>query len=82
MTQPRRFVRVRPSGLVSQQASLIVGPRAPVVPVRVIDYSAGGACVELNAETKLPPRFEILHSGVKKRCRLVWKHGRRIGLCF
>jgi hypothetical protein len=82
MNQPRRHVRVRPSGLVSGHASLIVAPRKPVIPCMVIDYSAGGACVELNADASLPPRIEILHGAVKKRCRVVWKRGRRVGLCF
>jgi hypothetical protein len=82
MTQPRRFARVRPSGLVSSQASLIVGPKLPVVPCSVIDYSAGGACVELNADQQLPQRFELLHGGTKKKCRMVWKRARRIGLSF
>lgn len=82
MTQPRRFARVRPSGLVSGQASLIVDAKAPVIPCRVIDYSAGGACIELNSDIKLPSRFEFLHGGVKKRCRLVWHRARRVGVSF
>lgn len=82
MDQPRRHARVRPSGLVSGQASLIVAPKQPVIPCRVIDYSAGGACIELNTDTPLPTRFEILHGAVRKRCRVVWKRGRRVGLCF
>jgi len=82
MTQPRRFARVRPTGLVSSEASLIVGPKLPVVPCRMVDYSAGGACIELNSETALPPRFELLHGGTKKKCRLVWKRARRIGVSF
>lgn len=82
MTQPRRFARVRPSGLVSGNANLIVGPKLPVIPCRVVDYSAGGACIELNADASLPQRFELLHGATKKKCRMVWKQGRRIGLCF
>ncbi|MGX7745380.1 hypothetical protein [Rhodopseudomonas parapalustris] len=46
------------------------------------DYSAGGACVELNADANLPQRFEMLHGATRKKCRMVWKRGRRIGLCF
>jgi hypothetical protein len=82
MTQPRRYARVRPSGLVSGQARLILGPKAPVIDVRVVDYSAGGACIDLNAEIALPSRFELLHGGIKKRCRVAWKRGRRLGLVF
>jgi hypothetical protein len=82
MNQPRRFQRVRPSGLVSGKANLIIGPKAPVIPCYVVDYSAGGACIELNTDTNLPQRFEMLHGAVRKKCRMVWKRGRRVGLCF
>jgi hypothetical protein len=82
MTQPRVFARVRPSGRVSGEARLIVGPKAPVIDCRIVDYSAGGACIELHAEVALPTRFDLLHGGVKKRCRVTWKQGRRLGLVF
>ncbi len=82
MTQQRRFARVRPSGLVSVRASLILDPKAPVIPCTVVDYSAGGACIELNKPMSLPQRFEVLHGGVKKKCRLVWNRARRIGVAF
>ncbi|MGP9810766.1 PilZ domain-containing protein [Rhodopseudomonas sp. NSM] len=80
--QQRRFARVRPSGLVSSSASLIVGPKVPVIPCRMVDYSAGGACIELNTDATLPTRFELLHGGTKKKCRMVWKRARRIGVSF
>lgn len=79
MRQERRFARVRPN---ASAASLIVGPRVPVVPCQVVDYSAGGACIELNADVTLPPRFELLHGGTKKKCRTVWRKVRRVGVAF
>jgi hypothetical protein len=82
MTQPRRFARVQPRGQVSSAAKLIVGPRAPVIDCNVLDYSAGGACLELNPRTSVPPRFEMLHGGARKRCRLVWRAGPRLGVSF
>ena len=51
---PRRFARVRPKGMVSDVAKLIVGPKAPVIECRVIDYSPGGACLEVWGQSKLP----------------------------
>ena len=68
---PRRFARVRPTGRISDAGKLIVGPKAPVIDCRVIDYSPGGACLELSGQTKVPNRFELLHGGTKKRCRVV-----------
>jgi hypothetical protein len=79
---PRRFARVRPTGRTSNVAKLIVGPKDPVIDCRVIDYSAGGACLEICGQTKLPDRFELLFGGTKKRCRVVWRVGRRVGVAF
>lgn len=82
MTEPRRFIRLRPGEKMSSEARLVVGPKAPVVACQIIDYSAGGACIELDGDVALPARFELIHGGVKKRCRVVWKRGPRIGLLF
>ena len=79
---PRRFARVRPRGMVSHMAKLIVDPKAPVIDCRVVDYSAGGACLEIWGQPKLPNRFELLFGGTKKRCRVVWSAGRRLGVSF
>jgi hypothetical protein len=78
---PRRFARVRPAGR-SSKAKLIVGPKAPVIDCNVIDYSPGGACLEVDPQIKLPERFELLFGGTKKRCRVVWIAGRRRGVVF
>jgi hypothetical protein len=79
---PRRFVRVRPTGRDSGMAKVIVGPRAPIIDCSVVDYSPGGACLEVSGQTKLPNRFELLYGGTKKRCRVVWSAGRRCGVVF
>jgi hypothetical protein len=79
---PRRFARVRPSGQVAGVAKIIVDPRAPVIDCSVVDISAGGACLQLSSQISLPPRFELLHGRTRKRCRLVWKAGWRIGVAF
>jgi hypothetical protein len=79
---PRRFARVRPTSRNSNLAKLIVGPKDPVVECRVVDYSPGGACLEVSGQTKLPNRFELLFGGTKKHCRVVWNAGRRLGVAF
>jgi hypothetical protein len=63
-------------------AKLIVGPKAPVIDCKIVDYSAGGACLEVCGQTKLPDRFELLFGGTKKRCRVVWRAGLRVGVAF
>jgi hypothetical protein len=79
---PRRFARVRPTGRNSDAAKLILDPKAPVVDCRIVDYSPGGACLEISGQIKLPNRFELLFGGTKKRCRVVWSAGRRLGVTF
>jgi hypothetical protein len=79
---PRRFTRVRPKGRNSDVAKLIVDPKAPVIDCRVVDYSPGGACLEISGQTKLPNRFDLLFGGTRKRCRIVWSAGRRLGVAF
>ena len=80
--QLRRFTRVRPTGRMSSQAKLIVGPKAPPIDCSIVDYSAGGACFEMGGQIELPNRFELLFGGTRKRCRVVWKAGRRLGVSF
>jgi hypothetical protein len=79
---PRRFSRVRPTGRISDVGKVIVGPKDPAIACRVVDYSPGGACLEVGGQTKLPSRFELLFGGTKKRCRVVWSAGRRLGVAF
>jgi PilZ domain-containing protein len=79
---PRRFARVRPTGRNSDVAKLIVGPKDPLIDCRVVDYSPGGACLEISAQIAVPTRFELLFGGTRKRCRVVWSTGRRIGVAF
>jgi hypothetical protein len=82
MQHQRRFTRVRPNGRNSDAAKLIVDPKTPVIDCRVVDYSPGGACLEISGQVKVPNRFELLYGGTKKRCRVVWTAGRRLGVAF
>lgn len=77
----RRFARVRPSGLVSRTAKIIL-PKAAPIECTIVDMSAGGACLDLPEPDRLPPRFELLHGGIKKHCLIKWKKFRRIGVQF
>lgn len=79
---PRRFARVRPSGRVSSTAKIIIDQKTPAVDCTIIDYSAGGACLQLTSKIELPSRFELLHGLSRKRCRMVWKNGLRVGVAF
>ena len=82
MTQPRLYKRITPSGLMSRTGQIIVGPKSPALTCRVIDYSAGGACLDIYGLGTVPDRFEFLYGGVKKKIRVVWRRGIRIGVAF
>jgi hypothetical protein len=82
MIHPRLFARVRPNGQMSKAAKIIVAAREPVIDCTIIDYSPGGACLEILGQTVLPSRFELLWGSTKKKCRVVWKAGRRTGVAF
>ena len=79
---PRLFARLRPEGRVSRIAKIFVGPKAPVIECILVDYSAGGACLQLQKFIQLPERFEVLYGTTRKRCRVVWKRALRIGVAF
>jgi hypothetical protein len=78
----RRFTRVRPSGLVSSAATIIIGPNRPTIGCTIIDLSAGGACLDLPDPDRLPSRFVLLYGGTRKNCLIMWKKFRRIGVQF
>jgi PilZ domain-containing protein len=79
---PRLYQRVRPVGPVAAKAQIIVGPKQPAITCRLIDYSAGGACIEVSPTVQVPARFELLHGAVRKKSRVVWRRGIRIGVAF
>jgi hypothetical protein len=60
----------------------LVAPNTPAIECSLIDYSAGGACLQLPKHADLPQRFEVLYGTTRKRCRLVWKRALRVGVAF
>jgi hypothetical protein len=53
-----------------------------VIACRLVDYSAGGACLEIFPMVPVPARFELLHGSIRKKSRVVWRRGVRIGVAF
>jgi hypothetical protein len=81
MHHPRLFARTKPSGRISSIAKIFAGANAAVDCI-LVDYSAGGACLQLKAFIALPDRFDVLYGTTRKHCRVVWKRGLRIGITF
>jgi len=82
MSQQRLYPRLKPDGRLSKTAKILSAPNKPVIECILIDYSAGGACLQLQKYADLPQRFEVLYGTTRKRCRLVWKRAMRVGVAF
>jgi len=78
----RRFARIRPSGLVSKTATIILDPKKPAITCTVIDLSAGGACLGGIDPARIPNRFVLLHGATKKHCLVMWRGPRKMGVQF
>jgi hypothetical protein len=79
---PRLYARQKPQGRISTAAKIFFEAKAPVLDCILVDYSAGGACLQLQKFAELPSRFEVIYGTTRKRCRVVWKRGLRIGVAF
>ena len=81
--EKRRFTRVRPSGLVSRAAKVYADQKgAPLIDCNLIDISTGGACLETVGDATVPAKLVMVHGGVQKRGKVVWRKGRRFGVSF
>ena len=82
MQHPRLFARMKPSGRISSIAKIFASANTSAVECILVDYSAGGACLQLKSFIALPDRFDVLYGTTRKHCRVVWKRGLRIGVAF
>jgi hypothetical protein len=81
-SENRRFMRIRPSGLMSKTGKIFADFTKPVADCDVVDISAGGAHLFVRGSGDIPPKFVLHYSGAKKWCRAVWVKGRRVGVAF
>ena len=57
---PRRFARIRRAGNMSGTVKVQAGPNTPLIDCKLVDYSAGGACLELSGQIRLPRAIRIV----------------------
>jgi hypothetical protein len=69
MSQPCYTREFDPAGQISNEPKLIVAPKSSPIACTVVDYSAGGACLQLFPMVTLPDRFALFYGNV--RCRIV-----------
>jgi hypothetical protein len=67
---------------MSSKAKIVVPPKQTAIACTLIDYSVGGACLEIFPMVPLPDRFELLYGTVRKKYHIVWRRGVRIGVAF
>jgi hypothetical protein len=69
---------------VRMPATIAFGRRSAAVDCVVLDFSAGGACLELKIPLGIPDEFEltISHSNIIHPCLVVWRKPRRFGVAF
>jgi len=67
---------------MSREAKITAAPKSLPIACTLVDYSAGGACLQLFPMVALPDRFELLYGNVRKKCRIAWRRGIRIGVAF
>jgi PilZ domain len=82
MAEKRRWIRIKPNGLVPRTGKIVLGDKAEVIDCRIVDLSAGGACLELSKLYDLPKRFEFIHGHTRTFCRLAWSRGYRVGVMY
>jgi hypothetical protein len=81
----RAELRKKPRRQFHYNASILISGTSAPYPCAILDISATGARIVLEAECELPERFILLltRSGdARRHCRLVWRNGLSIGVEF
>jgi hypothetical protein len=65
-----------------RDAKIIFSGNLPPAECKVVDLSAGGACLEVSGAGSLPKNFELVVGAVRKKCKVVWRAGWRLGVSF
>jgi hypothetical protein len=78
MSDKRRWNRIKPSGQMQRNGKLLLGQN--LIDCRIVDVSAGGACIELAQPCSLPKHFEFINGRSRMVCRVAWIRGARVGI--
>jgi hypothetical protein len=83
MRENRRHHRVKMPAFPPKLGRIAIDAKSPSIECRVVDLSSSGACLEITGQAQaLPKRFEFFANGSRKKCNLVWRNGRRLGVSF
>ena len=75
----RRIVPRRP---VLMMGVIVFSEIAPRIQCKVTNISETGAGLEISTTVDIPQEFDLVVEGIRRRCRVVWTSGTRIGVAF
>jgi hypothetical protein len=79
-------LRKSPRRTVHQPVMMVNTDGSMIAPSTMLDVSAGGARLKVDAEVTLPPEFILLLSkfdrSAKRRCSVAWRAEGQIGVRF
>src|SRR5215475_4077428 len=81
MDERRRELR----GRTLRSGKIVFNSKQSVIDCIVRDLSDGGACLQVNATTAVPPSFELIVDGgneASRSSRVAWRSDTRIGVEF
>jgi hypothetical protein len=76
------WYRAAPTGSVTRAGKIFIGPESPMIDCRIINLSAGSACLELPKYYDMPKKFEFIYGSSRKVCYLAWYRGLRLGISY
>jgi len=74
--------RTAPRQRVLKGAFIILGEKAPKLQCTVRNISATGAALQVSTTIGLPPSFDLIIDGVRRRCHSQWRTDNKIGVLF
>ena len=75
-----------PRRTVNQPVLMAQDDGRMIAPCTMVDVSAGGARLRLDAEVPVPNEFNLMlskfNAGLKRRCLIAWRDERQMGVRF
>jgi hypothetical protein len=75
-----------PRRTVNQPVLMMGDGGTMIAPCTMVDVSAGGARLKLDAEIPVPNEFNLMlskfNAGVMRRCLIAWRDERQLGVRF
>lgn len=74
--------RNAPRQKVLKGAFIVLSEKAPKLECTVRNISTTGAALQVSTTIGLPPAFDLIVDGVRRRCHSQWRTDTKIGVLF